>query len=86
MNTKYVLGLSWPTKISLEHKEKKPKDYDQRQPAAPPWFYLSLLKYGTTQCLFKHWLKHIASWLVLSEKYSTREKPEVNIIAIASMQ
>ena len=37
--TKYVLGLPWATQIGLGHEEKKPKDYDHRQPAdSPPRF------------------------------------------------
>ena len=40
VNTKYVLGLPWATLIGLEHVDKKPKDYDHRQPVdtPPPWF------------------------------------------------
>ena len=35
VNPKYVLGLPWATQIGLEHEEKKPKDYDHRQPTDP---------------------------------------------------
>ena len=36
VNTKYVFGLPLATQIGLEHKEKKPKDYDHCQPSFKP--------------------------------------------------
>ena len=50
MNTKYVLWLPWATQIGFEHEEKKPKDYDHRQPAdpSPP----SIWPQSKIQCFF----------------------------------